>query len=139
MPTTCSPIQPDDIMLLPCSGACSVGQLSHQAAVELTTAGFGRMYGFAAIAAGLAAAIADAGKVRMIVAIDGCATACSRQILEKTGIGCSNHLIITDLGIDWEDSLRIKNEDLQLVKDAIQACCAEVKPIIRLGGCMCGI
>ncbi|MBB5348849.1 putative zinc-binding protein [Desulfoprunum benzoelyticum] len=126
-------------MMLPCAGACSVGQLSHQAAVELTAAGFGRMYSLAAIAAGLPSAAADAGKVRMIVAIDGCDTGCSRRILEQRGIGCNHQLIITDLGIDREDGLQIDGEQLQLVKDAIQACCAEVQPIVRLGGCMCGI
>jgi uncharacterized metal-binding protein len=139
MSTPCPPIQPDGIMPLPCSGACSVGQLSHQAVIELTGAGFGRMYSLAAIAAGLAAAIADAGKARMVVAVDGCEKGCSRRILERTGIGCRHHLIITTLGIDREDSLRIDNDNLQLVKDAIQACCAEARPIIRLGGCMCGI
>jgi len=139
MSTPCPPIQPDDIMLLPCSGACSVGQLSHQAVVELTGAGFGRMYSLAAIAAGLAAAVADAGKVRMVVAVDGCESGCSRRILEGTGVGCRHHLVITTLGIDREDSLQIDNDNLQLVKDAIQACCAEARPIVRLGGCMCGI
>jgi uncharacterized metal-binding protein len=126
-------------MLLPCSGACSVGQLSHQAAIELTAEGFGRMYSLAAIAAGLPAAVAAAGQVRKVVAVDGCDTGCSRRILERTGIGCNTFLVITALGIELEDSLRIDQDNLQLVKDAVQACCAEVQPIIRLGGCMCGI
>lgn len=139
MSTPCSPIQPDDIMLLPCSGACSVGQLSHQAAVELTAAGFGRMSSLAAIAAGPLPTIADTGKTCMVVVIDGCETECCRQFLEKIGIGCTSHLVITTLGIDRKDSLRIDGDDLQLVKDAIEACCAEARPIIRLGGCMCGI
>lgn len=139
MTSSCSPTTTEDILLLPCSGACSVGQLSHQGAVELTAAGFGRMYGPAAIAAGLAAALADAGRARKVVAIDGCESACSRRILDNNGIGCTHHLIITTLGIDRNDSLEITAEDLDLVKDAIEACCVEARPIIRLGGCMCGI
>jgi len=138
MSTPCPPIQPDGIMPLPCSGACSVGQLSHQAVIELTGAGFGRMYSLAAIAAGLAAAIADAGKARMVVAVDGCERGAA--VGSSRGPGSAAGTIWSSPpSASSEDSLRIDNDNLQLVKDAIQACCAEARPIIRLGGCMCGI
>lgn len=139
MTTMCTAVTTSDIILLPCSGPCNVGQLSHLAAVALTGRGFGRVHGLAGIAAGVEPFIAAARAARLRVAIDGCPTACSRRILENLGIGCDNHLLITDLGIDRDDSLQPDRDNLELVIDAIQACCAEVKPIVRLGGCMCGI
>lgn len=134
----CTPISPEDVMILPCSGASNVGQLSHAAAVALTRDGFGKMFCLAGIAAGLEPFLSAVHAARTFVAVDGCQTACTRRTLEKAGIACTNHLVITDLGIAKNDE-QFDSEGLQLVKDAIQACCAEVKPIVRLGGCMCGI
>ena len=139
MTTTCAAITTSDIILLPCSGPCNVGQLAHLAAVALTGRGFGRLYSLAGIAAGVQPFIDAARDARQRVAVDGCGTACSRRILENSGIECGNHLVITDLGIDRDDNLQPDRGDLELVIDAIQACCAEAKPIVRLGGCMCGI
>ncbi|KAB2888291.1 MAG: zinc-binding protein [Desulfobulbaceae bacterium] len=139
MTTMCTAITASDIILLPCSGPCNVGQLSHLAAVGLTGRGFGRMHSLAGIAAGVQPFLAAARAARQRVAIDGCLTACSRRLLENIGIVCDSHLVITDLGIDRDDNLQADRDNLELVIDAIQACCAEAKPIVRLGGCMCGI
>lgn len=139
MTTTCAAITTSDIILLPCSGPCNVGQLAHLAAVVLTGRGFGRISSLAGIAAGMEPFIGAARAARQCVAVDGCSTACGRRILENSGIECGNHLVITDLGIDRDDNLQPDREHLELVIDAIQACCAEAKPIVRLGGCQCGI
>jgi uncharacterized metal-binding protein len=128
-----------DIIMLPCSGASNVGQLSNNAAVELHRQGFGKLSCLAGIGAGIEIFIAEAQKARILIAIDGCETGCARLLLEKKGMACTQHLIVTDLGIEKTTDLTPNPENLQLVKDAIQACCAEAKPIVRLGGCMCGI
>lgn len=141
MPHPCTSISASDLMILPCSGASGVGQLSHRAAIELSHEGFGRMFCLAGIGAGVEPYLTAAQRAERMIVVDGCRTACGRRILEKAGVNCRNHLIITDLGIIEGDALQPAPdiEALQLVKDAIQACCAEVKPIIRLGGCTCGI
>lgn len=138
MSTPCTSISPEDITILPCSGASNVGQLSHAAAVALSRDGFGKMFCLAGIGAGLEPFITVVQKAQRSIIVDGCQTACARRTLEKEGIDCTNHLVITDLGIAKNDD-QPDSESLQLVKDAIQACCAEAQPIIRLGGCMCGI
>jgi uncharacterized metal-binding protein len=141
MSQACTRISPSDLMILPCSGASSVGQLSHMAAAALSREGAGRMYCLAGIGAGLEPFLAAAQQAERLIVVDGCRTACGRSILEKAGIDCRNHLVITDLGIAREDGLQAAPDSgaLQLIKDAIMACSAEVKPIIRLGGCTCGI
>lgn len=137
----CTRISPCDLMILPCSGASSVGQLSHMAAAALSREGAGRMFCLAGIGAGLEPFLATAQQAERMIVVDGCRTACGRRILEKAGVDCRSHLVITDLGIAREDRLQAAPdpESLQLVKDAILACSAEVKPIIRLGGCTCSI
>jgi len=60
------------VMILACSGASNVGQLSNQAAVELTREGFGKMYCLAGIGAHLSGFVQSAKDVPALVAIDGC-------------------------------------------------------------------
>lgn len=141
MTQPCTRSSPGDLMILPCSGASGVGQLSHMAAAALSREGAGRMFCLAGIGAGLKPFLAAAQQAERLIVVDGCRTACGRRILEKAGINCRNHLVITDLGIARDDGLQAApaSDTLQLVKDAIQACSAEVKPIIRLGGCTCGL
>ena len=135
----CTQISNGDIIMLPCSGASNVGQLSNNAAVELHREGYGRLYCLAGIGAGREIFITEARKARILIAVDGCEAGCATLLLEKNGMACTQHLIVTDLGIAKTTDLTSAPENLQLVKDAIQACCAEAKPIVRLGGCMCGI
>lgn len=135
----CTPISANDIVILPCSGAGNVGQLTNAAGVALTREGFGTLYCLAGIGAGLAEFAAEARKARILIAVDGCQLGCARLLLEKNEMTCTHHLVVTDLGIDKTTDLIPEPESLQLVKDAIRACCAEAKPIVRLGGCMCGI
>jgi uncharacterized metal-binding protein len=139
MTTACITVATGDTLLLPCAGPCNVGQLSLQAAVALTDRGFGRVFALAGIAAGIESFVSEARSSKVLVAIDGCSTACTRRIIEQNGIACRNHLVITDLGIDRDATLHPGQEQLELVVDAVQACCAEARPIVRLGGCMCGI
>jgi uncharacterized metal-binding protein len=136
---TCTQITSRDIIMLPCSGASNVGQLSNNAAVELHREGYGKLYCLAGVAAGIEIFISETQKARILIAVDGCETGCTRFLLEKNGMVCTQHLIVTDLGIMKTADLTQDPLNLQLVKDAIQACCAEAKPIVRLGGCMCGI
>ena len=135
----CTPISANDIVILPCSGAGNVGQLTNEAGVALNREGFGKLYCLAGIGSGLAEFIAEARKARILIAVDGCQLGCARLLLEKSDMPCTHHLVVTDLGIEKTIDLSPDPELLQLVKDAIQACCAEAKPIVRLGGCMCGI
>ncbi|HOP14808.1 MAG TPA: putative zinc-binding protein [Lentimicrobium sp.] len=53
-----------DIMILACSGGSNVGQLSNQAAVELTQEGFGKMYYLAGIGGQLSGFVQSARDVR---------------------------------------------------------------------------
>lgn len=140
MPHPRTPLSANDLAILPCAGAGNLGQLSHRAAVELTREGFGKLFCLAGIGAGLEYFIAEIQKAGSLVAVDGCQSSCARLTLERAGIGCKNHLILSDLGIEADDaSPEPDPEALQLVRDAIRACCAEAKPIVRLGGCQCGI
>ena len=113
-----------NVMILACSGGSNVGQLSNQAAVELTREGFGKMYCLAGIGGLLSGFVQSAKDVQALVAIDGCDVGCAKAILENTEVPLKNYVIITELGIEKNKNFELLSQDILKVKEAIRACCA---------------
>lgn len=110
-------------MILACSGASSVGQLSNQAAVELTREGFGKMYCLAGIGARLKGFVQSAKDVPALVAIDGCQVACAKKILEDAEIPVRAYVVISDLGIEKTHNTALTPDEIQRVKAAVKEAC----------------
>jgi uncharacterized metal-binding protein len=108
-------------MILACSGASNVGQLSNQAAVELTREGFGQMFCLAAIGAHLPKFVNYAQKVPSMVAIDGCSVGCIRAILEHAGVPLRNYVVLTELGIEKNMKSNLEKDDIEKIKQAVHS------------------
>ena len=112
-----------NIMILACSGGSNVGQLSNQAAVELTQEGFGKMFCLAGVGGHLTGFVQSANDVPEMVAIDGCSVACAKAILEHAEVPIKKYLVLTDLGIEKNKDFNLKAEDIQKVKAAVKSAC----------------
>ena len=113
-----------NIMILACSGGSNVGQLSNQAAIELTQEGFGKMFCLAGIGGHLGGFVQSAKDVPVMVAIDGCEVGCARAILEHAEIQFKNYLVITEnLGIEKNKDFSLQADDIKRVKNAVKDCC----------------
>ncbi len=117
----CSP--GGNIMILACSGGSNVGQLSNQAAIELTQEGFGKMFCLAGIGGHLGGFVQSAKDVLARVAIDGCEVGCAKAILDHAEIPTKNYLVLTELGIEKNKDFNLKTEDIQKVKAAVRSAC----------------
>jgi uncharacterized metal-binding protein len=122
-------------MILACSGASNVGQLSNQAAVELTREGFGKMFCLAGIGAHLSGFVQSAKDVPAMVAIDGCPVACAKKILEHAEVPIQAYVMLTDLGIEKNKDTNIEPEVLAKVKDAVKEVCQGRQADWREYGC----
>jgi uncharacterized metal-binding protein len=109
------------LMILACSGASNVGQLSNQAAVELTREGFGQMFCLAAIGAHLPKFVHYAQKVPSMAAIDGCSVGCIRAILEHAGVPLRSYVVLTELGIEKNMNSNLEKADIEKVKQAVRS------------------
>lgn len=109
-----------NVMILACSGGSNVGQLSNQAAVELTQEGFGKFFCLAGIGAHLSGFVKSAQDVPEMVVIDGCDIACAKGVLEQAEVPVRNYLVITALGIDKNKNMDLKREEIDLVKQAVR-------------------
>jgi len=107
-------------MILPCSGGSNVGQLSNQAAVELTQEGFGKMFCLAGIGGQLSGFIQSAKDVPVMIAIDGCQVGCAKAILKNARVPLKNHIVITDEGIEKNKNLKLERADIDRVKAAVK-------------------
>ena len=112
-----------DIMILACSGGSNVGQLSNQAAVELTQEGFGKMFCLAGVGGHLGGFAQSANDVPRMVAIDGCDVGCAKAILEHAEVPIKDYLVLTELGIEKNKDFNLKAEDLLNVKEAVKKSC----------------
>jgi uncharacterized metal-binding protein len=112
-----------NIMILACSGASNVGQLTNQAAVELTQEGFGKMFCLAGIGAHLSGFVQSAKDVPQMVAIDGCPVACTKAILEHAQIPVKGYVVLTEMGIEKNKEFKLKREEIEQVKAAVKAAC----------------
>lgn len=109
-----------NVMILACSGGSNVGQLSNQAAVELTREGFGKMFCLAGIGGQLSGFVQSARDIPQMVAVDGCSIGCAKACLEKAKVPIKAYLVLTELGIEKNKSLDLKSEDILRVKDAVK-------------------
>lgn len=112
-----------NIMILACSGGSNVGQLSNQAAIELTQEGFGRMFCLAGVGGHLGGFVQSAKDVPVMVAIDGCEVGCAKAILQHAEVPLKNYLVLTELGIEKNKDFNLKAEDVQKVKAAVKSVC----------------
>lgn len=111
----------DQVMILACSGASNVGQLSNQAAVELTREGVGNMFCLAGIGGNLSGFVQSAKDTESMVVMDGCAIGCAKAIFKKADVPLKNHLVLTDLGIEKNKNLNLDAKDVDTVKTAAKA------------------
>ncbi len=113
------------IMILACSGSANVGQLSNQAALELSREGFGKMSCLAGIGGQLSGFVQSARDVPEVVLIDGCSLGCGKAIFEKAQVPLKTYLVVTDLGFEKTKDFVLKPEEIWKVKEAVKAALAQ--------------
>ncbi len=109
-----------NVMILACSGGSNVGQLSNQAAVELTREGVGKMFCLAGIGGQLSGFVQSARDVSEMVVIDGCSVGCAKAILENAQVPLKTYLVLTDLGIEKNKNFDLRPRGYPKVKDAVK-------------------
>lgn len=113
----------NQVMILSCSGGSNVGQLSNQAAVELTRGGVGKMFCLVGIGAGLSGFVRSAKDVPAMILIDGCDVGCGKMALEREGVPIDKYLVITDLGIAKNKDFAMPSEHVSRVKQEVCRMC----------------
>lgn len=109
-----------NVMILACSGGSNVGQISNQAAVELTREGVGKMFCLAGIGGQLSGFVQSSRDVPRMVAIDGCSIGCAKACLENAKVPMKAYVVLTDIGIEKNKDLNLKPEEVLKAKEAVK-------------------
>jgi uncharacterized metal-binding protein len=107
--------KPTEVLIFPCSGGSNVGQIANEAAKELTTGGYGKMYCLAGIGGHISGIIESTKVAKKIIAIDGCPVACAKNTLEHAGFFVDKHVVVTELDIKKESDFAIDIEQIKKV------------------------
>ena len=91
-------------VVLACSGASDVGEITDLAARKLAAEGVATMLGLAGISGRVSGIVASAKAAPARLAIDGCPVDCARKILEQADLGKFEHLRLSDLGMERGES-----------------------------------
>ena len=91
-------------VVLACSGASDVGEITDLAARKLAAEGAATMLGLAGISGRVSGIVASAKAAPARLAIDGCPVDCARKILEQADLGKFEHLRLSDLGMERGES-----------------------------------
>jgi uncharacterized metal-binding protein len=142
---SCGANEPKRI-IFPCAGQANTGQLSNLAAVQLTEEGFGSIACVALLATGAEGLVKNAKNVDEVVVIDGCPAVCAKKIAEAQGITPSQHVIVTDCGIEKGPSRKYTEDDIETVVATVWSGTGRQKSTNRKktsggpssGGCGCG-
>lgn len=111
-------------MILACSGGSNVGQLTNQAAVELTQEGWGKMFCLAGIGGHLSGFIQSARDVPQMVVLDGCEMGCAKAVMEQAEVPLKNYIVLTEeLALEKNKNFDLKRKEIERVKDAIKKTC----------------
>ncbi|MBF0495571.1 MAG: putative zinc-binding protein [Deltaproteobacteria bacterium] len=127
----------ENTLILACSGGSNVGQLSNQAAVELTKEGFGKMFCLAGIGGRLAKFVKAASDAPQVVVIDGCSVGCAKAIMDQAQVSVGSYLVLTDLGIEKNKNLDLTQDQITQVKEAVRQKNARPVPPSAMPQCAC--
>jgi len=124
-------------MLLACSGASNVGQLTNQACVELTQEGFGKMFCLAGVGGKLQGFIQAVKDAPDVVVLDGCEKGCAKAIMQEAGLPLRGYVVLTQQGIAKNKDLNLKREQVDQVKDLVRRTGSPLVMAAPGGSCGC--
>lgn len=109
-----------DVRVVACSGACNVGQIANQAAVNLSKEGAAGFFCLAAVAAHIKAMVKAAREAGMMISIDGCPVQCAAKTLQHLDIEPAIQIIVTELGIEKTQELAVDQDICSKVVEQVK-------------------
>ena len=110
-------------LVLACSGASNVGQLTNEAAKRLDIEKLAKFYCLAGPGGDIESMTKTVQNAEQVLAVDGCPVGCAKSIMERAGIADYEYVLVTELGIE-------KNRDFDLpeahVESVTSACRAKI-------------
>lgn len=106
-------------LILACSGASNVGQITNEVAKKLDIEKQGRFFCLAGVGGHISGMVASVGGSDKVLVIDGCPVACAKLIMDEAGLNGYEYVVVTDLGIEKNHDFALDSTD---VDNTLEAC-----------------
>lgn len=106
-------------LLFACAGGSSVGQLTNDVCRALTAEGAGKLYCLAGIGGHVQKIVDSAKDGGKVVAVDGCGVKCALKVLEAAGVPITQHVVLTDWGMEKSGNLFPSSVEVAGIKERI--------------------
>ena len=113
-------------MVLACSGASNVGQLTNEVAKRLDVEKSAKFYCLAGPGGDIQPMVKAVKEADQLLVLDGCPVACAKVITDRAGVADYGYVVVTELGVE-------KNRDFDLPEADIEQVMTECRT--RLGSC----
>jgi uncharacterized metal-binding protein len=100
-------------LILACSGASNLGQITNSLALRLTQEGVGKMSCLAGVGAHISGFVVSAKDSESLVVLDGCAQLCAHKVVEHVGAKPLVSLILTEHGFVKHHGAGVSEEELE--------------------------
>ena len=105
-------------IIFPCSGVANVGQITNLASIQLAEEGYGSPSCVALLATGAESLVAGARGADEVLILDGCPVLCAKKIADTQNVPVTQHIVVTDLGIEKGPSKSYTEDDIEKVVSA---------------------
>lgn len=112
-------------LVLACSGASNVGQMTNELAKRLDTDGMARFFCLAGIGAGIGSMIGSVAEADKILVVDGCGVGCGKFAVDGAGLKGYAYVAVTDTGVEKEHVFHWKQEEFDKALAACRKALAE--------------
>ncbi|MDY0072253.1 MAG: putative zinc-binding protein [Thauera sp.] len=111
-----------------CSGCSSAAQLANHVAVRLDREGEAEMSCIAGVGGNVPHLVKIARSGRPILALDGCALACTRSSLAQRGVTPDQHLLLNEQGVKKRYGADFDEEQASAVLEEARALARQLRP-----------
>ena len=106
----------DECLILACSGASNVGQLTNEVAKRLSMEGLGKFFCIVGVGAHISGMVESVRGTKKILVLDGCPAQCAKKCLDHEGFSIYSHLVITDYNIKKNHDFFLNEEDINNIR-----------------------
>ncbi|MCE5322546.1 putative zinc-binding protein [bacterium] len=110
-------------LILACSGASNVGQITNEVAKKLDIEKQGRFFCLAGVGGHISGMVASVGGSDKILVIDGCPVACAKLTMDEAGLDDYEYVVVTDLGIEKNHDFTLDPADIDKI---LEICCSKL-------------
>lgn len=104
-------------IILACSGASNVGQITNEVAKKLDIEKQGKYFCLAGVGGHVSGMIASIEGTEHVLVIDGCSVACAKKAMDAAELNDYKYLVVTELGIEKNHDFTLNESDIEQVMD----------------------